>query len=134
MKNLGILLAIILITVALGSCLTSTQPQLKNEINTSGNVGLPKLSDVSEQSIPDIDQDNSLQKIDPEGPSISINKEIVDLNKNGQPDNGEKVKISYGAFDPDGINGINTDFRQPFIFHKNLIIFHQIISKDTVFQ
>ena len=106
MKNLGILLVIILIAVALGSCLTSTQPQLKNEINTSGNVGLPKLSDVSEQSIPDIDPENAIQKVDPEGPSISLSKEIIDINNNGQLNNGEKVKITYGAFDPDGINGI----------------------------
>lgn len=78
-----IILAIILISVALASCLTSSQSTEKEQ-----------------------DSDSAIQKMDPEGPSISINKEIVDLNNNGQLDNGEKVKITYGAFDPDGINGI----------------------------
>ncbi len=39
-------------------------------------------------------------------PSILINKEDIDLNKNGQLDEGEKIKITYGANDESGVKSI----------------------------
>ncbi|MCZ7401063.1 MAG: PQQ-binding-like beta-propeller repeat protein [Candidatus Methanoperedens sp.] len=39
-------------------------------------------------------------------PSISISKEIVDFNKNGQLDEGEKLVITYGANDESGVKSI----------------------------
>ncbi len=39
-------------------------------------------------------------------PSISISKQIVDFNKNGQLDEGEKLVITYGANDESGVKSI----------------------------
>ncbi len=39
-------------------------------------------------------------------PSISFSKQTVDLNKNGQLDEGEKLVITYGANDENGVKSI----------------------------
>lgn len=103
-----IILAIILISVALASCLTSSQSTEKSNREGSNPGEFQSPGDPPEPSFSEKEQDsdNAIQKVDPEGPSISLSKEIIDINNNGQLDNGEKVKITYGAFDPDGINGI----------------------------
>lgn len=52
-------------------------------------------------------------------PSISISKSIVDVNKNGQLEEGEKLNITYGAIDEDGVESIKLSIDGELIEMRN---------------
>lgn len=101
----AVILTTLLIAVSMASCLTSSKPinsniSVADDIETIDNLSEPEISEINPAT------DQTMQEYNPEGPAISIRKEIIDSNNNGQLDDGEKVKIIYGASDPDGVTGI----------------------------
>ncbi len=71
--------------------------------------------------------------IDNTSPAISLSKSIVDFNKNGQLEEGEKVDITYGASDESGIKSIKVLLDGNLIdLHNSQGTFHIITDSLTM--